>query len=408
MSEFTIRAFSFGCCANCRAALVFLHMETGHDVKISIKTLRLNSHSEHRYSRYNTFIMKIRLGQPHFDVIVGNPPYQKNVSGSTDERKLRNASKSLPIYHEYVNFFEDTSAEIVIVSPARWIAGGWGLDEFRQKMLSSKRIRTLVLYARSYQVFPNTSINGGVSIIHVTGDEVSVPRIVNFDSNGVLVEDGHRRLLEPGADFLVRDPRSLSILQKIGCFQLRSDEQFSSMIHGAISGFNSNFTGFTETKKEPDDLKLVLIKWKEKWVSKEKSKDTETAGYRVLFQLSHGEGDPSAVSRARLYKPGVTYTHSHLGTIALPSEKAGRSVLSYVNSRFFRFLCFQLKITIVATPKVYRLIPIQAWDRIWTDDELYKKYGFTEDEIRHIENTVTAPRNVYDTTAEDFLLAWTD
>ena len=29
---------------------------------------------------------------------------------------------------------------------------------------------------------------------------------------------------------------------------------------------------------------------------------------------------------------------------------------------------------------------MQTWDRTWTDDELYKKYGITKDEIAFIES----------------------
>jgi site-specific DNA-methyltransferase (adenine-specific) len=28
---------------------------------------------------------------------------------------------------------------------------------------------------------------------------------------------------------------------------------------------------------------------------------------------------------------------------------------------------------------------MQTWDRIWTDEALYQKYGLTQDEIDHIE-----------------------
>ena len=39
----------------------------------------------------------------------------------------------------------------------------------------------------------------------------------------------------------------------------------------------------------------------------------------------------------------------------------------------------------MSTASMYRWVPIQPWDRDWTDADLYKKYGITEDEIAFIE-----------------------
>lgn len=40
------------------------------------------------------------------------------------------------------------------------------------------------------------------------------------------------------------------------------------------------------------------------------------------------------------------------------------------------------------TRKVYTFVPTQEWNRKWTDDELYAKYGITESEIAFIEKIV--------------------
>jgi site-specific DNA-methyltransferase (adenine-specific) len=31
---------------------------------------------------------------------------------------------------------------------------------------------------------------------------------------------------------------------------------------------------------------------------------------------------------------------------------------------------------------------VQAWDRVWTDAELYARYGITDDEVAFIENMI--------------------
>jgi site-specific DNA-methyltransferase (adenine-specific) len=40
------------------------------------------------------------------------------------------------------------------------------------------------------------------------------------------------------------------------------------------------------------------------------------------------------------------------------------------------------------TRKVYTFVPAQSWTKRWTDEELYAKYGITDDEIAFIEKVV--------------------
>ena len=61
---------------------------------------------------------------------------------------------------------------------------------------------------------------------------------------------------------------------------------------------------------------------------------------------------------------------------------------SYYNTRFFRFLVSLRKITQHATHSTYTWVPMQTWDRTWTDTELYAKYGITTEEQAYIESVI--------------------
>jgi len=37
---------------------------------------------------------------------------------------------------------------------------------------------------------------------------------------------------------------------------------------------------------------------------------------------------------------------------------------------------------------MYRWVPIQPWDRVWKDIELYKKYGISDAEVGFIESMI--------------------
>ena len=62
--------------------------------------------------------------------------------------------------------------------------------------------------------------------------------------------------------------------------------------------------------------------------------------------------------------------------------------MSYIQTRFFRFLVSLRKISQDATSKVYSFVPLQDFSRPWTDADLYAKYNLTEEEIAFIESMI--------------------
>lgn len=69
-------------------------------------------------------------------------------------------------------------------------------------------------------------------------------------------------------------------------------------------------------------------------------------------------------------------------------EETCRNVLSYISTRFFRFLVMLKKPSQHATSKVYTFVPIQDFSKPWTDEELYVKYDLTNEEIAFIESMI--------------------
>src|SRR5262249_49020300 len=78
-----------------------------------------------------------------------------------------------------------------------------------------------------------------------------------------------------------------------------------------------------------------------------------------------------------------TYLFFHVA-----SRKEANSLNSYLHTRFFRFLVSLRKITQHATRSTYTWVPQQAWDHIWTDEMLYKKYGLTKEDVAFIESRI--------------------
>src|SRR5437667_6282803 len=115
----------------------------------------------HAYAFIHTDAIRARIdemfgGNMQFDVIIGNPPYQLDDGGY--------GTSAAPIYQLFVEkALEVDPRYAVFVTPSRWMAGGKGLDKYRERMLSDRRIRTIVDYPKLYEGFPGVKIRGGIS-----------------------------------------------------------------------------------------------------------------------------------------------------------------------------------------------------------------------------------------------------
>jgi len=64
------------------------------------------------------------------------------------------------------------------------------------------------------------------------------------------------------------------------------------------------------------------------------------------------------------------------------------NAISYIKTRFFRFLVLLKKNTQNSPRGVYTFVPLQDFIESWTDSKLYKKYGLDKEEISFIESIV--------------------
>ena len=81
-----------------------------------------------------------------------------------------------------------------------------------------------------------------------------------------------------------------------------------------------------------------------------------------------------------------TETYLHIGPFK--NKKISENVISYIKTKFFRFMVLLIKSTQHATAKVYQFVPMQDFNEPWSDEKLYKKYGLTQEEIDFIESMI--------------------
>ena len=159
-------------------------------------------------------------------------------------------------------------------------------------------------------------------------------------------------------------------------------------------GIASNFKEIHENPRKEDVPIFYIQKMKRKigYIPRHvvgKNSDLINT-HKLLVPEAYNGGD--AVPHQILGKPQIApspsvCTQSYL-FLRFDREEAAQSAQSYYSTRFFRFLVLLRKITQHALHSTYSWVPLQSWDRVWTDDDLYEKYGITLNEQKYIESQI--------------------
>jgi site-specific DNA-methyltransferase (adenine-specific) len=155
-----------------------------------------------------------------FDVIIGNPPYQLNVG-------VEKENYAVPIYQNFVEQAKKLNPRYLsMIIPARWYAGGRGLDSFREEMLNDDRVSKLVDFPNAVDCFPGVDISGGVCYFLWERDYRGECEVTTFKGSEAISKM-KRPLLEKGAETFIRFNESISILHKV---QGLSEKTFDSLV----------------------------------------------------------------------------------------------------------------------------------------------------------------------------------
>lgn len=311
-----------------------------------------------------------------FDVIIGNPPYQLSVSG--------NNKRSIPLYHKFVEQAIKLNPKyITMIIPSRWFSLP-AMKNFRATMFDQNKLEYLVDFLDSNSCFSDVDIKGGVCYFLWNNRHDGPCNVKTIKSSSISTMTRYLTHLE--TNVFIRHNEAIPILEKVLSFQELS---FSTIVSKQKPfGLPTNYTA--SECSEDGDLKVHAFKKKMYAKKDEITKNTDLIDLYKLFTPKAVGSGVMGCDRLQpiLGSPGEICTETYLVVGASSDLNEVLNILSYTQTNFFHFMWGLKKITQDALNSSFELIPMQDFSKPWTDEELYKKYGLTQEEIDYIESMI--------------------
>ena len=342
-----------------------------------------------------------------FNAIIGNPPYQIGTEGETDRR---NSFYAIPIYQDFIELAINLKpAYISMITPSRWMTkSGQGIDkDWVDKMINGDHFIHITDFLDSTECFESVSIGSGINYF-LYSDAYTGPCTYILNSNGVLTKT-HQRLNESGAGIVIRDSHATRIFEKVLKVEhnytttnsfatlISPRDPFTTKVNG-VSLLGTNWTGFSTKKDNIHCIKAYLNKRVVSegyaWVKEDDvRKNTQAIPYhKVLLPKAYGSAtDPYVIGKPIYGEPNsvcsVTYLVVGFNN-EIPSQSVAENIMTYMRTKFFRYLVSMKKKTQDNPRDVFQFVPLQDFTRPWSDEDLYSKYDIDLFERKYIDSII--------------------
>lgn len=335
-----------------------------------------------------------------FDVVIGNPPYQNEGVGEV--------ARDEPIYHKFMDLSYELAEKAVLITPARFLFNaGQTPKAWNKKMLEDKHFKIVYYEQDSSNIFPNTDIKGGVVVTYYDKNK-------KFDNVGIFIPYEELKSIDKkvGATF---DTSLSTVITGAVPYKftelVRREVPEAENLAGKSFDIRTNALDklndilFFDTKPTDgfDYVKILGLfnkQRKYKWI---KSVYIDVPynfdRYKVLVPKSNGSGSFGEVlSTPVIGEPLTAHTQTFISIGAVRDREEAENILKYIKTKFSRTLLGILKVTQDNPIATWAKVPIQDFTSVsdidWSqsiadiDQQLYRKYGLTKEEIDFIESKV--------------------
>lgn len=337
-----------------------------------------------------------------FTAIVGNPPYQENISESAENKSL---SKQLfPIFIK--NSIEINSKYLSLITPSRWFKGDAQDKSFlnlREFIRTANHIKCIFNYPKNEDVFKNVVIKGGVS--YFLYDPQYNGNVYFYNCRDGKKDEQIRPLFEEDLDIILGDGSEYAMIQKVtsGNFVSLTTITTGRNAFGII-GKKEVIDEVTHDLPFDGDIKLRCKGNEIRYTNRRNiTKSSDILDKYKVF-ISKSAGDPAKDSKVIGYpyvgEPGEACTDSLIPVGSFKTRREAENLQKYMKTKFLRYMVSILKVSQNVTQIVYRFVPMQDFtdnsDIDWKKDideisrQLCLKYNLSEEDISIIEASISS------------------
>ena len=284
-----------------------------------------------------------------------------------------------------------------MIMPSRWYAGGKGLDSFRDNMLKDQRISVLVDYFDSTECFPGVDISGGICYFLWDANSNAKCNVTTIRHNNI--NSLSRKLLLDDDDTFIRFNEAINIIEKINTKDRKTFSQYIS----SRKPFGLNTSIKVASKGECKEPIFIYAYPNNGYIDLPKIKCNKELINKFKVCISYAYGERGNFPYFVIGKPFIAdkdtcCSETYLVAYSSDDLYSIQSVVKYMKTKFLRFLVLLRKNTQHATKGVYNYVPVQDFteksDIDWSksvaeiDQQLYKKYNLSDEEIAFIESMI--------------------
>jgi site-specific DNA-methyltransferase (adenine-specific) len=306
--------------------------------------------------------IKEKFGIEKIDIVIGNPPY--------NEELITKKGSATALYSTFVKNNIDNCDLLCFVIPSRWFSGGKGLNTFRKEMLKRNDIVYMKHYDDASKIFGNSvSIEGGVNYFlkdtKHDGDCMYNGSMTKLNKYDVLVDSKYYDIIDN--------------VSKYGSID-------NTFIGQSYSGINSNDWRLKNVMTNTT-LKCYVSQQKgfEKFIElSEINKDRNFNKWKVI--TARANGGNKCFGNMFVGKPNEICNQSYV-LFEVESENEAKSLLSYMKCKLPNFMLSLRKSSQDICESTCKWIPLPPLDRQWTDNDVYKHFKLTDDDMKLVKET---------------------
>ena len=343
-----------------------------------------------------------------YGTVISNPPYQEN---QASEKCTVSDAMAGAIYPRFIDVARNVSPKrVIMITPSRWMTkSGRGISgEWVDRLIGCDHFVSINDFPVAAECFNNVEIKGGVSYFNYSELYNGTCRFVVH--RGGKASSSAFKLNASGSGVVIRDDRAKSIMDKVA--KVEGEDYYTSRTFSSLVGpntlfcdcakgiLNSNWRGYVTARDSSHTVKYYLnrnqVKCGFAWIRRsDMIKSFATLNlHKVYIPEAGGSGTDAQILGVPFYgEPGSICSQTYLCIGYDPkrhhfTKGQCKNIISYIKTRFFRYMVSIKKKTQHAFSSAYQFVPVQDFDEAWTDEKLYRKYGITKEEQAFIESMI--------------------